>query len=148
MLEVSFAPITLAHLQDIASDFRAEDLEEVRVFGFRSGIDALIESARASEVAGVGIVEGRARAAFGVSRGDILSGSAHPWMLGTEYLKSHPIQVLRASRTIVAAMKDRYPRLNNYVHAEYTEAVQWIRWLGFEMGEVDGRVRRFSWSAC
>lgn len=54
-----------------------------------------------------------------------------PWLLGTPALDRHKKAFLRDTRRWLDEIREPYSLLFNYVDAEYTGAIRWLRWLGF-----------------
>ena len=65
------------------------------------------------------------------------SGAAGvPWLLSTVYTAAHKMGFLNASAEAVKGMIDEHGVLMNYVHADNHLAIRWLKWLGFEMGDI------------
>ena len=75
--------------------------------------------------------EGQVLAAMGVSQYSVLDDDGTPWMLGSQEHHKHAKALLRASRAWMEEQKQIYPRLTNFVDADYPEAIRWLKWLGF-----------------
>ncbi len=58
-----------------------------------------------------------------------------PWMVGTATLERHPMAFLRAARARLPEMLRPHAALVNFVDARNTKAVQWLRWMGFQIDE-------------
>ena len=56
-----------------------------------------------------------------------------PWLLGSQEQRKHVKTLLRASRAWMEEQKQIYPRLSNFVDADYPEAIRWLKWLGFDI---------------
>ena len=54
-----------------------------------------------------------------------------PWLLTSPAIKKVWIPFLRGSRKWVAESNKKYPLLTNMVDAEYTVAINWLRFVGF-----------------
>lgn len=64
-------------------------------------------------------------------RGSILSGTGVPWVLAMDTLLGVKRDFLRQSRIYVAPMQEKFPLLENFVHADNALAIRWLRWCGF-----------------
>jgi hypothetical protein len=61
-------------------------------------------------------------------------------------------EFIRQSRRYVALMQERFPRLENYVHAGNSLSLRWLKWCGFTIdkeaaqlgGENFYKFRRYS----
>lgn len=60
-----------------------------------------------------------------------VDGLGVPWLIGTTAIDRHARTHIRATRRYLAVMRDLYPQLINYVHAENHRSVRWLRWMGF-----------------
>lgn len=69
-----------------------------------------------------------------------VSGTALPWLLGTDEMKNYPRQVLIYSRRIISRWKSYYPYMENWVDARHHRAINWLTHLGakFEYHEHYG----------
>ena len=59
-----------------------------------------------------------------------------PWLLATDEINFHSTFFLRQSRRILALWLDNYEMLTNYIHAENTLSIEWLKWLGFDFMET------------
>ena len=66
---------------------------------------------------------------YGVSRYDEMTGI--PWLLTTPAITKVWRPFLRGSRKWVKEINNRYPLLTNAVDADYTLAINWLRFVGF-----------------
>ena len=75
-------------------------------------------------------------AIFGVVKlGPILSPMAAPWLLGTPLLTHHTGDLVRLSRQYVAAWREHYPLLVNFVDARNTASIRYLKAVGFTLDE-------------
>lgn len=66
---------------------------------------------------------------FGVAPYGVLRGA--PWLLATPALDHHAKALVRDGRDVVCWMREQFPVLVNYVHAENARSVAWLARLGF-----------------
>ena len=128
------ATVRLATPEDVAivaASMRAEDIAEVRAGSGDTPAQALDKCFRWSTEAYTGEIDGAPVMMFGVAVASILSGHAVPWALTTYGVEQNKVAFLRKSRIVVNHWLTEYSILSNYVDAEYTSAVHWLRWLGF-----------------
>jgi hypothetical protein len=64
-------------------------------------------------------------------------GIGSPWLIGTVALSGHKKAFLRETRRWFAEIRKPYSLLFNYVDAEYSGAIRWLRWLGFTVFEPE-----------
>jgi GNAT superfamily N-acetyltransferase len=129
MIEV--IPATMAHARAI--DLRPGDLAEIAAGGF-TPMAALEASLARSLWADAYIVDGEVAALVGVHRSSIMGGETTAWLLTGKPVDRHAKAFLQITRARVAEMLARYGELRCNVHAEYGQAVAWLRWLGFDLG--------------
>jgi hypothetical protein len=118
---------------------RPADVAEIRGVGVTVA-KALWRGYRNSLRCRVAYVDGDPAAIWGVCvnthpRQGPLSATAVPWLHTTAAIERQPIAFLREARREVAAMRCLYPRLENHVAANYTQAVRFLRLLGFTVDE-------------
>ena len=95
---------------------------------------AIRESILKSSVCGVFLDDNEPLCIMGLVQPIILApGIAHPWLVGTEALGHHRKAFLRETRLWVQEWRKDYSLLVNYVDAEYTGAIRWLEWLGFDI---------------
>lgn len=80
---------------------------------------------------------------WGVKLAAMTDDRAYVWMLATTLVERYPITFLRQSRTALRAMADRFSLLYGLIEAGHHEAERWLRWLGAEIVEDDGRYKTF-----
>lgn len=125
----------------IAETARRADVEEMLACAGCSIGEALSYGLQHSMRAWMIESDGAPLAAVGDSLASI--GVGVPWMVTTTNISKNPRGFLRASRAILSDMLQRHAELRNYVDARNTDAIRWLGWLGFKMGEpVPYGVRR------
>lgn len=120
-----------AHLRAIRDRLRAEDAREVACTGVTAAA-ALWTSYRASVLRRAVIVDGAVAAVWGCG-GSAMGHLGQPWLLTAPEIERIPVTLVREGRREVAAMTAIYPRLENYVAAEYARACRFLELLGFEL---------------
>tara|TARA_B100000902_G_C26770699_1_gene650244 strand:- start:155 stop:559 length:405 start_codon:yes stop_codon:yes gene_type:complete len=89
---------------------------------------------------------------FGVVQMD---DAGMPWMLSSDDLaeKQNAATFLPKGRAWVDSLKSQYKSLYNYVHADNTVSIRWLKWLGFDLneefvdwGKTPSRFIRFGWN--
>ena len=125
-------PAAPAHVAPIAAHMREADRREVWTSHRHTPLQALEASLAASTLAWTCLVDGIPAFMWGVARrGSLLSTTGAPWLLGTSAMWRVQRDFLRQCPAYVAAMQAAFPRLENYVHAENSVSLRWLRWLGF-----------------
>lgn len=138
--EVSIVRATREHAIALAPTMRKADAAEVWASGRYSPQEALLESLRASAEAYTLLIDGEPAVMWGVvplpTRTLLAPPAGAVWLLGGEAVTRHKRLFLRLSRVGLARLLERYPVLVNAVDARYVQAVRWLRWLGFTVGEA------------
>jgi hypothetical protein len=83
-----------------------------------------------------GFVDGELAAILGVAPINMLTGIGSPWMLGTPVLDRHQRVLVRSTPEYIGRMLKAFPHLVNFVHAQNTTSVRWLRRLGFSLDEA------------
>lgn len=60
-----------------------------------------------------------------------------PWLIGTTAVDRHPRTHIRATRRYLATMRELYPHLLNFVHADNHRSIRWLRSMGFSIGAAE-----------
>lgn len=123
------------HLREINGTMREADRREIEGLGVTVR-QALWRAWRSSVMCRTGLVDGRVAAVWGLCVAQrpgvsLLSRTGVPWLHTTAAVERVPVGMVREARANVAAMLALYPRLENYVAADYAQAVRLLRLLGF-----------------
>lgn len=99
---------------------------------------ALGATVGASDRAWTGLIDGQVACIFGVRAADEFDGTVGvPWMIGSDLLVTHQRLFLRHCRECVSWMQGMFPVLENHVDARNSVAINWLRWLGFDILEAE-----------
>lgn len=121
----------------LACNLRDQDRAELDACGHPCHYHAVRESVRRSQWVRTATVDGRVAAIVGLSAGGtLLAPFGIPWMLGTPLVPAHRRTLARLAPRYIHGMLQQYPVLRNLVHADNTVAVQWLRHVGFTLGET------------
>lgn len=97
-------------------------------------IGPVIDRALAASVdAWAATASGRLLALFGVAPIDLLAGLGAPWLLGTDGLDRRARDLVRIGRAYVAAVRDSFPCLVNFVDARNAASIRWLQRIGFSV---------------
>ncbi len=129
---IEIVPATRAHAEQI--ELRPGDLREIEVLGLTMA-EAFDISTRRALWAHAYLIDGEVAALVGLSVDSLIGGVASPWLVTGKPVDQHKKLFLRETRDGVEKMRLLFPVLRNYVHAEYTETIRWLKWLGFNIGE-------------
>lgn len=116
---------------DLAKRLREADLLEIQAVGSKSPEDSLLLGVRSPDGCYVAVDEtDTPHIIFGTypSHEHFLG---YVWMMASDALKEHWVQVLRETRPWIERIRGHYRVLANAVHAENTTHIRWLRWAGF-----------------
>jgi hypothetical protein len=94
----------------------------------------LLRSLAVSEEAWVAV--GESGEVFGIYGVANVEGMGSPWMVATPEVYRYSKELVRDGREWIKTILPRYPMLFNFVHAENTKSIAWLRKLGFTIGEL------------
>ena len=137
MTPVVFRAPLDSDLRHIAEHMRAIDALECTLTVERSPYEALLQSVEHSDWCEVALVDDQPQCVFGAAtlHESLLGDDGAPWMLGAQSMCRHAKALLIHSRPKVEAMRWRYQRLFNIVHAHNRASIRWLKWLGFSFGD-------------
>jgi hypothetical protein len=128
----SIIPATAEHIPLIVANMREADIEEMALLGLNA-VDAVRYSLKTSRFACTGFVGNEAVCIFGVSpSGHFTPLVGLPWMFGTDALETYAAIFLKRCKPQVKRMLDIFSYLENHVSVSNVEAIEWLRWLGFD----------------
>ena len=116
---------------------RDEDRAEFLATDGLETADSLLRCLELSTDAWAAYIEDDLVGLFGVMPRSVLSSEGVPWFISSKYITEHPIIFLRACRKYVKIMLGKYASLESFVDARYGKAIQWLRWMGFEVHEPE-----------
>jgi hypothetical protein len=128
---VEFTAARGKHCRQISRHMRAADAAECRAMGVFSPLGALRFSMRNSN-ATTALFDGRPVAMFGTRPLNVLAGVGCVWLLGTDDLRIHRKDFLRASARERHRLFARYRVLRNVVSLQNEASLRWLKWLGAE----------------
>lgn len=133
MADIVIRPTRAGDAELLAANLRKSDRAELAAVGFDDPLPAIAGSVDVSALCWSAFADGELACIIGVSPFDGATGS--PWMLGTPLLDAHSRVLVRKTPEYIALMLKAFPRLLNFVHAENTTSVRWLRRLGFTLAE-------------
>ena len=132
---VEIVPATMEHAQRIV--LRPGDARELEALGTTMP-EAFVFSTARPIWAQTYLIDGEIAAMVGLSVNSLLAGRAEPWLVTGLPVDRHPKLFLKETRAGVDRMRGQFPILTSWVHAEYHQAIRWLRWLGFDIGPPRG----------
>lgn len=131
MAEIVIRPAETGDAALLAANLRACDREELQAVGYWDALAPIADSVRTSDLCWTALADGELACIIGVAPLDERTGA--PWMLGTPLLDAHARVLVRKTPEYIARMLGAFPHLLNFVHAENTTSVHWLRRLGFTL---------------
>lgn len=131
MAEIVIRPAETGDAALLAANLRACDREELQAVGYWDALAPIADSVRTSALCWTALADGELACIIGVAPLDERTGA--PWMLGTPLLDAHARVLVRKTPEYIARMLGAFPHLLNFVHAENTTSVHWLRRLGFTL---------------
>lgn len=117
------------HIEALLLDLREGDrleLEAIRGWTAAQELKHAISSAARARTC---MCDGKVLAIFGDSKYDDTYGL--PWMVSSTWIELHRRAFLAECVDVVADMRTRHKQLINFADVRNTQAVRWLKWLGF-----------------
>ncbi len=74
---------------------------------------------------------------WGIDRGSMLTNSAFIWLVTCKGVDEHSFIFVRHSQRRLEDLKRRYSFIHGIVQADNEQSIRWLRWLGFQLGDVE-----------
>jgi hypothetical protein len=125
---IEIVPATLEHARAI--DLRDADAREIAAHGLskEAGLSFSLDRALWADAY---LVDGKVAALLGCGTTSLLGGHATPWLITGKPVERVRKSFARLAREKIAELRERYPLMINYVHADYADALKFMAWLGF-----------------
>jgi RimJ/RimL family protein N-acetyltransferase len=128
-----YEPAGVEHLEELLLEMRQLDWQEVEAASGDVAV-ALDQSLKVSyNPVAVRLADGGLVALFGVAPLTITSDTAAIWLLGTDRMRAFPRDVIADTVRYVGMIRERYPRLVNYVDVRNRPSIRWLRHVGFTL---------------
>lgn len=125
---------TKRHARELGRTMRREDREEVNASGGfvepEKAVRASIQHQYAAE-SWAAYASDDLLSVFGVV--DFPTGWQAPWAMSSIHVEKYSLTFWRASKVIIADLRERYPKMVQMVHARYLPAIRWAERLGFQV---------------
>lgn len=135
-LKTKVLPVSVDEADAIAAIVRQADKDELCE---ALGLDlphalrlAFGGSMKASKI----VVGDKIVAVFGDACHDIQQSIGVPWLISTIHVEKRAKGFLKVCKPEVDEMLTRHDTLINYVDQRNTQAIRWLKWLGFQFGDV------------
>lgn len=117
---------TVEHVAELAPKLRQADRDEILALAGYDPEHVLWQSYYHSDMCWSILIDDEVVGIFGC-------GDCCPWMLGSERLPEAGKAIAVRGRRYIDFMLRRTGFLWNYVHADNTESLRWLKWCGFEI---------------
>lgn len=133
MIEIVTA--TEDHARLLARSLRDGDRREVDALK-ATPEEVLVAHVKGSFQAWTAMDDGRPIFMWGFRAEALVAHTATLWALSGKGVKRHARKLMENSQAFVETMQERFPRLEAIVALEYETAVRWLKWLGFQSGDI------------
>jgi hypothetical protein len=134
MRRARLVPASIVHVGWLANNLRAVDRLECEALG-RKPKDALRLSIRTSLYALTALdSDNRPLCMLGVCPGGMLMGVGVPWLLGTDDLLNHKLDLVQTGRRVIAWWSATFPVMENIVAKQNVKAIALLKHWGAEIG--------------
>ncbi len=124
-----YRPALITDCDELAPRMRTQDAKEVWHSHGLTPLEALVFSFEKAEESFSIIHDGQVIGMFGV--GQVTPNIGIPWLLGSDELPKIAREFIPQSREWIAKVHERYDLLFNFVYANNTTSIRWLKWLGF-----------------
>ena len=104
-----------------------------------NAVDIIREASYRSIEVRQGLVNGEVACMWGLIPPTLLSDTAYLWLLTTNLVEEHKFLFVRHSQMYVKEALNYFPNIVGDVMVTNVGAKRWLKWLGAEFGESDGR---------
>lgn len=136
MATITYRLPTDKDIMDLAANMRQADIDELQVVCGLPPDQAIVESVQASdpELLRAYLADDQLVCITGCSPVD--EQHARPWLLATDLLDGFYYRLQRETLGILDLMRAKYAYLSNVVDPNNTMTIEWLKSLGFTMGEA------------
>lgn len=136
MAKTEVLPVSVDEAEAIAAIVRPADVAEITEALGIDMADGLRMCFGGSLKASKIVVGGKVVAVFGDAIHDAHEGIGVPWLISTTHVANRARGFLKVCKPEVAEMLTRHRTLINFVDVRNTQAIRWLKWLGFHFGEA------------
>ena len=118
---------------ELTQNLRRQDLDEMLASGIYDFLEEVVRTVEYSECCYKAVMDdGRVACAYGVIPAKV---GAQIWFLGTDIIATHRKSFVKISAEILRGWLEKYGRLFNFVSAENTDSIKWLKRLGAKFVE-------------
>lgn len=129
MTKIEVVPTTPEHIRECVAHIRDKDRAEVWAASGRNPEDVLTSGL--DHGAHTVFADGKVALIYGLQVSSPITKVGCPWMLTTTEVEKHKKLFLVLTRRMIQHWNKEHRLLFNYVDSRYTEAVRWLKWVGF-----------------
>ena len=118
----------------LAAALGPETLASMRVVK-QSPLSLVAHSLEASTEAQVAVEDGRPICAWGYRAEGLVGVHAFAWCIATPAVVQHKRLMWVENRRYIAQLRERFPRIEAFCHADFAVSQRWLRRLGFTLYE-------------
>lgn len=134
---VTIRPSKAEDTKAFTGRLRADDLDELSIFGYKSVQDCMEYGFMASQECYTILYKGIPCAIYGIVPTTLIGSSANIWLLGTPDMCHIKKTFMKLSRLCIGEWLNKYPVLWNIVPTSYTKSLRWLKWLGANINALD-----------
>lgn len=135
-MEVKILRATKAHAHMMQYQARDADRAEFLAATGKQPFDSIMDGIEKGDFAAAGFVNDELVCIFGIAPAAIIGNVGAPWLISSRNIEKHGRVFLRECRRYMDELAASYGLLINYVDARHTDAIRWLRWLGFTVAET------------
>jgi hypothetical protein len=132
---IDIAKTTPEHVEVVADKLRQFDVDELKLFLGKEPHEALRFIHTNAQSCYTIRHNNEFAAIMGYNITDLLFNVASPFMLATKYAEEHPYAFAKYSPFLMEQFRGKF--LRNWVAAKNEFAINWLKWLGFEIHEPE-----------
>lgn len=136
MTEAVVKAATMDDAVAIARKPRFADKMELWAMARMTPYEGLKRGLQKSDFAYTGFVQGVPICMWGVAPSAPLGRMGTPWMIGSWELDRHAKTFVKECRKYIDEMFRDYELLRNFVDVRNVKSINWLRWMGFEIGDI------------
>ena len=131
MKQIDVLPVSIKHVDELCSNMRKADVDEVQAGTSLPLKDVVIESVEKSALSCTVLLDGEVACILGVVPVSLLGSHGIPWMLGTTLVDKNVRTTLRAVKPLEDEISNTFKKLENFVDARNKKAIRLIKARGF-----------------
>ncbi|WP_333662720.1 phage protein Gp13 family protein [Acinetobacter sp.] len=137
MTNIEIRKPTDRDIRILVENLRPADQEEMKAYYNDNYTWQIKTSVKYSRDAWAVVVNGKLLFICGVGLTSMLGNVGCPWLLGTIHIADNKKEFYKQAQRIFGEMKANYDVLTNHVYAKNKTAVNFLKHLGFKIGEPE-----------